>query len=72
MIDDECTYFPCHDGMSDCKHCFCPLYHMEDCGGDWVLTINGVKDCSSCIRVHTEEGRRYVLNRLEGYEEITQ
>lgn len=51
-----CKYFPCHktndlDGFS-CQFCYCPLYFKGDCGGNYTLLENGVKDCSHCLRPH--------------------
>ncbi|MGI6032877.1 MAG: cysteine-rich small domain-containing protein [Coriobacteriales bacterium] len=56
-----CPYFPCHEGVDpddfNCLFCYCPLYTLgPDCGGDFVYTETGVKDCSGCTRLH--EGDR--------------
>lgn len=56
--NSECEYFPCHcikpsqfDKFS-CQFCFCPLYPIADCGGNYVILKNGVKDCSACLLPH--------------------
>lgn len=63
----DCEYFPCHAGADpdafNCLLCFCPLYFLADCGGDWVLT-HGVKDCTACLRPHRPEGYDEILTRL--------
>lgn len=53
-----CEYFPCHpikppqfDNFS-CLFCFCPLYNRQDCGGNWILTTRGIKDCTNCTLPH--------------------
>lgn len=50
-----CEYFPCHNGADEetfnCLFCYCPLYHLPDCGGDYTIK-NGVKNCTTCLRPH--------------------
>ena len=65
----ECEYFPCHK-MSDnqkkdfsCLFCYCPLYHRNDCGGDFVLLENGCKDCTNCLLPHFQYD--YVVGKLK-------
>jgi len=46
----------CHNSKDIyCLFCYCPLYYKENCGGDYVILPNGVKDCNGCIRPHTKE-----------------
>jgi len=53
----ECPYFPCHKigdvAKFNCLMCFCPLYYLKDCGGNFKIT-NNVKDCSDCTICHTD------------------
>lgn len=62
-----CAYFPCHQGLDptsfNCLFCFCPLYFLEDCGGDCRFR-NGVKDCTPCLRPHQPDGYDAILARL--------
>ena len=62
-----CRYFPCHQGVApedfNCLFCFCPLYFLENCGGDSVTT-KGVKDCTPCTKPHAPGGYDHVLARL--------
>ena len=65
---NECQYFPCHEGIDgekfNCKFCFCPLYFTQ-CGGNFEILDNGVKDCSNCLIPHQgEEGYAWMLNRI--------
>lgn len=51
----SCEFYPCHKTdpeQFNCWGCYCPLYQYSDCGGNYHL-INNVKDCSDCIRPHT-------------------
>jgi len=64
----ECEYFPCHkinekhkDDFS-CLFCYCPLHHLKDCGGDFVLLENGCKDCTNCLLPHFHYD--YVVQKL--------
>ena len=62
-----CRYFPCHPEADaaafNCLFCFCPLYFLENCGGD-STTRQGVKDCTPCLRPHRPEGYDQILDRL--------
>jgi hypothetical protein len=54
----ECEFFPCHKTEHlNCLFCFCPLYNSKyDCGGDYTILSNGIKDCSECLIPHSETG----------------
>jgi len=62
-----CAYFPCHQGADaadfNCLFCYCPLYFLEDCGGDFRLS-RGIKDCTACLRPHRSGGYDEILTRL--------
>lgn len=46
----------CHDMKTiNCMFCYCPLYDLESCSGNFTLLPNGIKDCSGCTKPHTEE-----------------
>ena len=51
-----CEYFPCHKTNDpdhfNCLFCYCPLYRMENCGGNPTYLSNGIKDCSNCTVPH--------------------
>ena len=63
----ECEFFPCHKTDDperfNCLFCFCPLYHMADCGGDYV-NYDGVKDCSACTYPHDPANYDEICARL--------
>ena len=65
----ECDKFPCHkmadtDGFN-CLFCYCPLYPLEDCGGNYTFTEKGVKDCSDCTLPHKADNYQYVIDKLK-------
>ena len=63
-----CEYFPCHKKEGEefnCMFCYCPLYNFGDkCGGNFVYTEDGVKDCSSCLIPHSVQGHSYIMKKL--------
>lgn len=72
----RCPYFPCHKTSHtaefNCLFCFCPLYALgENCGGNFVYTENGIKDCSHCLFPHTEKNYDRVLQKISEIIEIT-
>lgn len=64
----ECEYFPCHKVADtedfNCLFCYCPLYTLEDCGGNCTFTENGIKDCSNCTLPHKAQNYGYVMDKL--------
>ena len=65
----KCEFFPCHKGLNaedfNCLFCYCPLYALGDgCGGDFVYTEAGVKDCSACLIPHSEDGYSYIQSKV--------
>lgn len=66
--NSDCQYFPCHkvkdDAFFNCLFCFCPLYWLEDCGGNPSYT-KGIKDCTGCTVPHKEGGYDHVLTRMK-------
>lgn len=65
----ECEYFPCHQGIDpeelNCLFCFCPLYPLgQRCGGAFVYTPDGIKDCSGCCFPHRRESYDSICQRF--------
>ena len=64
----ECKYFPCHKGSAEdfsCLFCYCPLYCLgEQCGGSYLYTENGIKDCSVCLRPHRRENYGAICEKM--------
>lgn len=73
---EECPYYPCHVGVNidefTCKFCWCPLYTLPDCGGNFELMLFGdynvgykvIKDCSGCTKVHDSNAEKFVGERI--------
>ncbi|WP_243544211.1 cysteine-rich small domain-containing protein [Pseudodesulfovibrio tunisiensis] len=68
FCNTDCEYFPCHKTARpeefNCLFCFCPLYFLEECGGNHSRTEQGVKDCTNCLIPHTPKGYDYILKKL--------
>ncbi|MGI6180570.1 MAG: cysteine-rich small domain-containing protein [Agathobaculum sp.] len=65
----QCEYFPCHATERidefNCLFCYCPLYTMgKNCGGNWTILENGVKDCSACIMPHRRANYGLITEKL--------
>jgi len=54
MIDKICSFYPCHEGLEDCDHCYCPIYPCEYKEfGEWVgKDDKRIWDCSKCLIFH--------------------
>ncbi len=66
-----CEYFPCHKindvNTFNCLFCYCPLYLIPECGGNFTLLKNGTKDCSNCLLPHKKESYDYIISKLKAY-----
>ena len=64
----SCQYYPCHNTKNsnefNCLFCYCPLYRIEDCGGNYTILKNGIKDCSNCMIPHSANGYNYIISKL--------
>ena len=68
-----CPFFPCHavedPDSFNCLFCYCPLYALGmNCGGNFKITENGIKDYSGCLVPHSRNGYGYVIGK---YSEIS-
>lgn len=65
----ECRYFPCHEGADpnnfNCLFCYCPLDTITNCGGNYTVTDDGMKDCSKCIYPHLSENYKEVVKKVK-------
>lgn len=74
----DCKFFPCHDVQDEddfnCLFCYCPLYLDDNCIGspEYIITGRGqrIKDCSSCLVVHSPEMYDKVIAHLCRQDEI--
>ncbi|MBN7774346.1 cysteine-rich small domain-containing protein [Clostridium aminobutyricum] len=72
----SCEFFPCHKTEDpdnfNCLFCYCPLYALKDkCGGNFVYSKNGIKDCSNCRLPHERKNYGYVVGKFNEILEIT-
>lgn len=67
-----CAHFPCHDvddeEQFNCMFCYCPLYFMEECGGNYEDKY-GIKDCSKCLIPHRPNGYDYINKKIAEHNE---
>lgn len=66
--NNDCKYYPCHKNIKEinCLFCYCPLYFFMDCGGNYFINRNGIKDCSNCLMPHVpDKGYNYVNKKLK-------
>jgi Zn-finger protein len=65
FTNKDCEYYPCRDGDINCLFCFAPCYHIKDCPGNPRYLKNGIKDCSKCNYLHTEDGYDKLMKILK-------
>ena len=62
-----CEYFPCHKVKDEenfnCMFCYCPLYFLEECGGNYKNNY-GIKDCTDCLIPHNPKGYDYINKKI--------
>lgn len=56
----DCKYYPCHEGIEhiNCLFCYCPLYSMKNCPGNYtMIEVEGkpLKSCMDCSFPHKAE-----------------
>jgi Zn-finger protein len=58
----------CHNTDKDiyCLFCYCPRYWDLNCGGNYTILPNGLKDCSYCMIPHTKEFCANELKKIYG------
>lgn len=63
----DCIYLPCHKVKNvdnfNCMFCYCPLYFLEDCGGNYK-DRHGIKDCSDCLIPHGPNGYDIINKKI--------
>ncbi len=65
-----CSYFPCHQGLTDfnCLFCYCPLYQREDClGNPKYVEKDGrlLKACTDCTFPHQPGNYDKIIKALQ-------
>ena len=65
----ECEFYPCHQNIEleniNCLFCYCPIYTFTNCGGNYVILPNGIKDCSNCIVPHSSNAYDQIIAKLK-------
>ena len=67
-----CQYYPCHKGIEDmnCLFCYCPLYSLEHCPGEYsYIEANAkkVKECTNCTFPHEAENYEVIIELLSNH-----
>ena len=75
FCNKECEWFPCHDVDDEdnfnCLFCYCPLYMLDDkCGGNFIYSKNGIKDCSKCTLPHEKENYGLITGKCNDIAEM--
>jgi Zn-finger protein len=70
FANTDCKYNKCHGTTIDredfnCIFCYCPLYRLENCPGNYTILPNGVKDCSACDLPHRAENYETIVELLK-------
>ncbi|MCR5342700.1 MAG: ATP-binding cassette domain-containing protein [Butyrivibrio sp.] len=68
FLNKECEYYPCHNLPEECfscMFCYCPLYDMKDCGGEYTYTEKGAKNCKNCTFPHDRNNYGKVIKKLK-------
>ena len=66
-----CQYYPCYAGTEhiNCLFCYCPLYHLAHCPGNYrYIEVNGksIKECTDCTFPHEAESYEMIMALLSG------
>lgn len=65
FINKKCEFYPCHkiEGKFNCLFCYCPLYHISECGGDFTIEDN-IKNCQNCTIPHEVENYDLIISKI--------
>ena len=64
-----CKSYPCHEGSDhiNCLFCFCPLYHLQNCPGEYEMKEKDgklIKSCMNCRFPHEADNYDKVMEIL--------
>ncbi len=68
FVNRACRSFPCHDvpeNEFNCMFCYCPLYDVKDCGGEYFYNDKGIKNCKDCGFPHFRDNYPKVIKKLK-------
>lgn len=65
----KCEYYPCHkmDGDLNCLFCYCPLYSLKNCPGNYEIKKireREIKVCTNCTFPHHAENYDKIIRIL--------
>ena len=65
----SCKYYPCHNNIQNmnCLFCYCPLYGLEKCPGEYkFIESHGkkIKECTDCTFPHKEDNYDNIIDFL--------
>ncbi len=66
----DCEYYPCPQGVEElnCLFCYCPLYKLDKCPGQYeIKESNGrmIKSCINCRFPHIPENFDKIMRILK-------
>ena len=69
FANKDCEYYPCHKNIDEvnCLFCYCPLYNITDCPGNYTfIEKNGrtIKSCLDCTFPHKRENYPAIIKIL--------
>lgn len=68
FVNRACKSFPCHnvpENEFNCMFCYCPLYDLKDCGGEYYYNDKGIKNCKDCGFPHFRDNYPKVIKKLK-------
>lgn len=65
----NCQYYPCHENMTqlNCLFCYCPLYTLKNCPGNYKyihIQKKVIKSCEECKFPHKPENYDVIMQIL--------
>ncbi|MBO6148443.1 MAG: metal-binding protein [Lachnospiraceae bacterium] len=65
----DCPFFPCHEleGDFNCLFCYCPLYFLPDCPGNYTMRKRGsgeIRVCTDCTYPHEPSHYDDIMNEI--------
>jgi len=65
----SCMYYPCHNSEHiNCLFCYCPLYRLSDCPGEYeIIEAPGgkIKTCVNCTFPHDKANYGRIITLLK-------
>lgn len=70
FANKECEFYPCHNCEEDinCLFCYCPLYSLKHCPGQYEIIKRGdveIKSCMNCSFPHKAENYDIIMSFLK-------